>query len=129
VVDIGNFIVDGLISTMSASYPSADVSSVYVNVPSSFPHISITEADNYSVELDTGDNEKFARIVYEVNVYSIADAPLTEAKGIMKVISDYMYRKNFTRTSCRQLPNADNNVFRYYARFDAVSDGSNIYRR
>lgn len=109
----------------------ATVKGVYVNAPSKFPFVSITESDNYSAELDTSDSEQFAVVMYEVNVYSNdANRKKTECKNLMKICSDKFYKLNFTRLSCNPVPNLeDASIYRMVARFRAVTDGTNIYRR
>lgn len=108
-----------------------DVSSIYTNTPTKLPHVSITESDNYSAEMDNSDTEKFSVIMYEVNVYSNdVNQKKTECKNIMKTVSDMMYRMNFTRISCNPVPNLeDATIYRMTARFRAITDGTTIYRR
>ena len=109
----------------------ATVKGVYVNAPSKFPFVSITESDNYSAEMDTSDTEKFAVIMYEVNVYSNdANRKKTECKKLMSICSDVFYKLNFTRISCLPVPNLeDASIYRMTARFRALTDGNYIYRR
>lgn len=108
-----------------------DVSSIYTNTPASLPHASIVENDNYSAEIDTSDTEKFAVVMYEVNVYSNdVTKKKSECKSIMNTISNMMYKMNFTRISCNPVPNLeDASIYRMTARFRAITDGTNIYRR
>ena len=108
-----------------------NVSGEYVNAPSKFPHASIVETDNYSVEMDSSDTETFAMIMYEVNVYSNkGNAKKSECKSIMDTISQRMYSLNFVRIACTPVPNLENaSIYRMTARFRAVTDGTNIYRR
>ena len=109
----------------------ATVKGVYVNAPSKFPFVSITESDNYSAEMDTSDTEKFSVIMYEVNVYSNdANRKKTECKKLMSICSDVFYKLNFTRISCLPVPNLeDASIYRMTARFRALTDGNYIYRR
>lgn len=101
--------------------------------PSSFPHVSIVEQDNYPTleHMSNGDREKFATLMYEVNVYSNkSTGKKTQCRSIMKVIDDLMYQFNFTRISMSPIPNLENaSIYRLVARYRAETDGANLYRR
>ena len=109
----------------------ATVKGVYVNAPTSFPFVSIIESDNYSAEMDNSDTEKFAVVMYEVNIYSNnANRKKSECKNLMAICSDAFYKMNFTRISCLTVPNLeDASIYRMTARFRALTDGEYIYRR
>lgn len=110
---------------------SVTLSSIYVNEPSAFPYVSMTESDNSTIaeHLDTGDNE-YASLMYEVNVYTVGAKRKTDARTIMKVIDKELLCLNFTRESGGEIPNLQNNsVYRYVARYQCESDGKYTYRR
>lgn len=108
----------------------ASTSSIYVRTPSSFPFVSITESDNYISNLDNSSEEKFATVMYEVNVYTNNSTPETTAREILKVIDKEMYSMNLMRLSMNQVPNLeDATIFRLTARYEGVTDGNYIYRR
>lgn len=108
----------------------ASTSSIYVRTPSSFPFVSITESDNYISNLDNSSEEKFATVMYEVNVYTNNSTPETTAREILNVIDKEMYSMNLMRLSMNQVPNLeDATIFRLTARYEGVTDGNYIYRR
>lgn len=115
------------------AFSGISVTGEYVKAPSSFPHASIVEMDNYMSDdrLDTGDTEKFSTLMYEVNVYSNkASGKKTECKEIMKVIDELMYQMNFKRLSLAPVPNMDDaTIYRMTARYRVETDGENFYRR
>jgi hypothetical protein len=133
VIDIENQVYTPIATELRTSFPGISVSGEYVKAPSAFPHVSIVEQDNYlsTDHIDAGDTEKFATIMYEVNVYSNkTSGKKSECKSIMKVIDSFMYAKNFTRLSLSPIPNLENaTIYRLVARYRAETDGTTLYRR
>ena len=109
------------------------VSGEYVNAPTRFPYVSLVEQDNYTTEahMDSGDTERFATLMYEVNVYSDkAGGKKSVCRKIMRFVDDLMYAKNFRRTSLSPVPNLENaTIYRLVARYKAETDGTTLYRR
>ena len=112
---------------------NADVCSSYQKIPSSFPHVSIVEQDNYinKNHFDSGDVEKFATLMYEVNVYSNKGVnKKSECRAIIDVIDRYFVARNFRRLSMTPVPNLeDATIYRITARYTCETDGTNIFRR
>jgi len=133
VIDIESQIYTPIATALRAAFPTITVSGEYIKAPSSFPYASVVEQDNYttSEHLDSGDQERFATIMYEVNVYSDkSTGKKTECRSIMKVIDDLMYAQNFTRISLSPVPNLENaTIYRLAARYRAETDGTLLYRR
>lgn len=106
------------------------LSSVYINEPSSFPYVSISESDNYVSRYNVGDEETVSTVMYEVEVFATGDDRKTKARKIAKVIDKELYSLNFTRTNMREVPNLQNvSVYRLVMQFTADTDGHYIYRR
>lgn len=133
MIDVESQIYTPIAKALREAFNGITVSGDYVHAPSSFPHASIVEQDNYlsTAHMDSSDKEQFATVMYEVNVYSDkAVGKKTQARSIMKVIDDLMYAKNFTRISLSPVPNLENaTIYRLTARYRAETDGTNIYRR
>ena len=127
MIDIENEVVTRIENAVGNR---ASVSSVYVNKPSSFPHISITMSDNYMSHLDNSDMEKYSTCMFEVNVYANDHIAKLTAKGLMQTIDGVMYQMNMTRLSCTPTPNLeDATIYRITARYRCETDGTRIYRR
>lgn len=125
--DIENEVVTAIMSSVG---DRADVTSIYVNKPSSFPHISITMSDNYMSHLDNSDMEKYSTCMFEINVYANDEVAKLTAKGLMQTIDGVMYRMNMTRVSCVPTPNLeDATIYRITARYECETDGIRTYRR
>ena len=131
--DIEYEVYTALATKLRAKFPKIHTSGEYVNMPASFPHVSIVEQDNYApVEYLTNDGEEtHSHLMYEINVYSnLKSGKKKQAKDIMNVLDREMYNMNFVRTSLSPVPNRENTtIYRLVARYEAVTDGENTYRR
>ena len=91
MIDVESQIYTPIAEALRAAFPGIHVSGDYTLAPSSFPHVSIVEQDNYLslAHADSGDTEKVATLMYQVDVYSNkGSGRKTEARSIMKVIDD-----------------------------------------
>lgn len=133
MIDVESKVYTPIAGALRDAFSGIFVSGEYVKAPSSFPHASIVEMDNYTStdRMDTSDTERFATIMYEVNVYSNkAVGKKTECKEIMAFIDDLMYKMNFKRLSLAPVPNMDDaTIYRMTARYRAETDGTTLYRR
>lgn len=132
MIDIESWVYDPIAKALRTEFSGINVTSEYVRAPSAFPHVSVIENDNYTAinELDTSDTERFATVMYEVNVYSNkASGKKSEARAILKKIDEMMYARNFTRIAMTPVPNMEEStIYRLTARYRAETDGNNIYR-
>lgn len=133
MIDIEKEIYTPIANTLRGNFPGADVSGSYTKTPSSFPHISIVEQDNYTDRntMDSANTEKVATLMYEVNVYSNKGSnKKQECRKIIDTIDKYMYSKNFRRLSMNPVPNLeDATIYRIVARYTCNTDGTHIFRR
>lgn len=133
MIDVEAKVYTPVAAALRAAFDGIEVSGDYTKVPAIFPFVSMVEADNITSvnRLDTGDSEKFATVMYEVNVYSDkADGKKSECKAIMQVIDEIMYRMNFTRIALAPVPNLSKpTIYRMTARYRAETDGTKLYRR
>lgn len=133
MIDVESKVYTPIAVGLRNAFSGIFVSGEYVKAPSSFPHASIVEMDNHTStdRMDTSDTERFATIMYEVNVYSNkAVGKKTECKEIMAFIDDLMYKMNFKRLSLAPVPNMDDaTIYRMTARYRAETDGTTLYRR
>lgn len=132
MIDIESWVYDPIAKALRTEFSGINVTSEYVRAPSAFPHVSVIENDNYTAinELDTSETERFATVMYEVNVYSNkASGKKSEARAILKKIDEMMYARNFTRIAMNPVPNMEEStIYRLTARYRAETDGNNIYR-
>ena len=142
MIDVENLVIDTITNAIEASaYSNTLVISEYTDTPSSFPCVSVIEADNYTYR-KTQDNdlkEHHTNVMYEVNVYSNKKTgSKSEAKAILEIVDTAFQNIKFTRTFKDNIPNKDKTIFRYLARYEAVigegfKSGNNtiypVYRR
>nr|DAP92863.1 MAG TPA: hypothetical protein [Caudoviricetes sp.] len=132
MIDIEKLVYTPIAESLRKRFKGITVSGEYVNSPAKFPYVSIIEQDNYTTQshLDSSDMERYATVMYEVNVYSDkAGKKKTVCREIMGVIDEMLYKQNFTRISLSPVPNMENGtIYRLVARYRAETDGCTMYR-
>lgn len=133
MIDVENIIFTKIAGNLRTKFKGITVSGEYINAPSKFPYVSVVEQDNYSStdKLDSSIREKFATVMYEVNVYSNKSGyKKSEAREIMGEIDKMFIGMNFKRLSLNPVPNMENaTIYRLVARYKAETDGTTLYRR
>lgn len=133
MIDVESQIYTPIADALRVAFPGISVSGEYVQAPSKFPHVSIVEQDNYLTErhMDSSDRERFATLMYEVNVYSNkSPGKKSVCRNVMSKIDQMMYERNFMRVSLTPVPNIENaTIYRLTARYQAETDGTNLYRK
>ena len=132
MIDIERKIYTPIAEALRKRFPGIAISGEYVNAPAKFPYVSIVEQDNYttSSHLDSSGAERYATVMYEVNVYSDKSGKKkTVCREIMGVIDEMLYKQNFARISMSPVPNMENGtIYRLVARYKAETDGMTMYR-
>ena len=134
MIDIENAVFNQVATKVREIYPNIFITGEYVNSPSSFPAVSLVEADNGTrIEtIDSGSNENHANVMYEVNVYSNkTTGKKSECREILALIDEEMLSMGFSRSTLTPVPNEyDSTIYRMVARYRAVVSLNNtIYRR
>ena len=131
MIDCENEVYTRIARVLRDKFPGINIAGEYVNAPSSFPHVSITQSDNSVVSEQMTGSTEMAHVMFEINIYSNkADGRKTECKAIAKVIDDVMFRMNFKRMALTPIPNMeDATIYRIVARYRAMTDGKYFYRR
>lgn len=132
MIDVENIIFTQLATALRAAYSGISVYGEYVEVPATFPCVTIVEADNQVLKQtrDLSGVEHYAKIMYEINVYSNkGNTKKSQANEISKMIDGMMADLLFTRTFMGQTPNIDRTIYRITLRYEAVvregiSDGN-----
>lgn len=123
MIDVENIIFTQLATALRAAYRDISVYGEFVEVPASFPCVTIVEADNQVLQYtrDLSGVEHYAKIMYEINVYSNkASGKKSEAKEISNMIDGLMTDMLFTRTFRGQTPNIDRTIYRITLRYEGV---------
>jgi hypothetical protein len=133
MIDIESEVFTTIATELRSQFTGINVYGEDVRSPSSFPCVSIVEADNYTVRRtqDSGSNENHANLMYEVNVYSNkTSGKKTECKEIFAVIDEIMLGLGFTRSNKNPVTMDEATIYRIVGRYVAiVSTNQTIYRR
>lgn len=131
MIDCENEVYTRIARVLRDKFPGINIAGEYVNAPSSFPHVSITQSDNSVVSEQMTGSTEMAQVMFEINIYSNkADGRKTECKAIAKVIDDVMFKMNFKRMALTPIPNMeDATIYRIVARYRVMTDGKYFYRR
>lgn len=134
MIDVETEIFNIVSEKVREKYPKIFMTGEYVKSPSSFPCVSLLEADNqiYRNTRTTDTIENHVQVIYEVNVYSNKKSgKKAECKEIIGFIDKQLERLGFTRTLLTPVPNEqDATIYRMVARYRAiVSKNKVIYRR
>lgn len=133
MIDVEADLYDEIAKLVLESYPNAYVTGENVEIPASFPAVSIIEAVNQTEESreDTSDSENAAILSYSVNVYSnSASEAKQECRAIMKLIDERMRLLNMRRSFSRPVNNAaDPSIYRLVARFTGMVDRNDVFYR
>ena len=131
MIDCENEVYTRIARVLRDKFPGINIAGEYVNAPSSFPHVSITQSDNSVVSEQMTGSAEMAQVMFEINIYSNkADGRKTECKSIAKVIDDVMFKMNFKRMALTPIPNMeDATIYSIVARYRVMTDGKYFYRR
>lgn len=134
MIDMENEIFNEVSERVRVKYPNIFMTGEYVKSPSSFPCVSLVEADNATFRnSQTSDGkENHAAVMYELNVYSNkTKGKKAECKEIVVFIDEILMELNFTRLMLEPVPNQDEaTIYRMLGRYRAViSKNKTIYRR
>lgn len=131
MVTIESDIFTEIATDLRSRHSGIFLSGEYLMQPTTFPAVSIEEADNYdSVNQIHNDGCDHSVLMYEINVYTNKTVgKKAQAKKILAEIDDVLTRYNFTRLSAIPVPNmTDTSIYRISARYRAETDGTNVYR-
>lgn len=134
MIDMENEIFNEVSERVREKYPNIFMTGEYVKSPSSFPCVSLVEADNATFRNSQTSNgkENHAAVMYELNVYSNkTKGKKAECKEIVAFIDEILMELNFTRLMLEPVPNQDEaTIYRMLGRYRAViSKNKTIYRR
>lgn len=131
MIDCENEVYTRIAKVLREKFPGIDVAGEYVQAPSVFPHVSITQSDNSVIGNKTTGSAEMAQVMFEINVYSNkTEGKKTECKAIMKVIDELLFKMNFKRLALTPVPNLeDATIYRLVARYRVATDGKFFYRR
>lgn len=131
---IENALITAINTELQREYPGIMVYSDATAFSSTFPCVSIYEADNAFAAgtYDTSRVEKYSDVMYQIDAYSnLTEGRKAQCKDIIRIVDNVMTGYGIERTSMSPTPNVnDSNIYRITARYSARIDKNNtIYRR
>ena len=134
MIDIENQIFDNISKVVRTHYPEIYMTGEYVNMPPSFPSVSLVQKSNptYKRTQTSDSNENHVDVMFEVNIYSNKKTgKKAECKQIAKIIDEQFLQLGFDRTMLEPIDNInDTTIYRIVGRYVAVvSKDEVIYRR
>lgn len=131
MIDIETIVFDHVYDAISELLPPDCIVSEYVPVAEKLPFVTLVEIANVTMAAgqDNRLKENFAVIAYDANVY--ADTK-EECRRIAIALDNAMLEMQFARVSpgMQYITNmSDPLLSRMQARYEAVTDGHEIYRK
>lgn len=133
MIDIENKVFNELAEAVrnefKTEYPKLSVIGEHIDIPPSFPCVTIAEDDNYPYARSQDDVsiEHHVNVVYSVNVYTNnVNGKKALAKAIADVIDTKMQSLKFTRRMRSQIPNQDRSIYRITMRYSAIVENARI---
>ena len=131
MIDFSNEIFNAVAKHLRSLYKGIQVKGEYVSTPAKFPTVTIDEISNVPVHLDSAKTNKYADVVYRVQVFSNkANGKRAEAREIYKSVDEKLMEIGFFAKSYTSTPTIYNSeVYTITATYGGVigSDGV-IYR-
>ena len=134
MINLENEIFNRVSTKVRESYPGIYMIGEYVRSPSSFPAVSLVEADNsaYTRTQTSESVENHAELLYDVDIYSNkTSGKKSECKAIAALIDNEFAALGFSRVMLQPIPNMDDaTIYRIKGRYRAVASKDNmIFRR
>lgn len=131
MIDFSNEIFNAVAEYLRSLFAGIRVVGEYVNSPTRFPCVTIDEIENYPEHLDSARVNKYARIVYRVQVFSnLEGGKRSEARRIYASVDEKMQELGLfakTYTSTPAVYNAE--VYSITATYEAVIDQNGVIYR
>ena len=123
MIDIENMIMDRLTTGLGESYPSANVTSAFVEEEVVFPSVTVRQKNNVPLRrMNTADcAENYSVITYEITVYSSKrDQSQSECRKVLNLADGIMQDIGFRRIYMSENFNLSRTLTRRYARYEAI---------
>jgi len=129
MIDCENEVYTKVAQALRTAHSGINITGDYTNVPSSFPHVCITQIDSVKVRYDSDEGE-MTEVTFKAEIYSNAKSgKKTEAKKIARTVDEAFRKMNFRRMSLNPIPNTDDpTIYRLVGAYEAKTDGTFFYR-
>ena len=131
MINVENKVFSPIYTALTMQFSGIYVTSEPASVPSKNLAACIMQTDNYSSvgKQDNTLKEKFATVVFQVDVYSNQQTgKKSKCYEVMNVIDEMLFEMNFMRIMTNPVPMEDSGYYKLTARYRAETDGINFYR-
>lgn len=131
MIDFSNEIFNAVATDLRSAFDGIKVIGEYVATPSEFPTTTIDEIQNYPVHLDSAVQNKYASVLYRVQVFSNKkNGKRTEARKIYKRLDEKMQSMGLYAISYSTTPAIYNSeIYCITATYSAVIDRNGMVYR
>lgn len=131
MIDFSNEIFNAVAKHLRSLYKGIQVKGEYVATPAKFPTVTIDEISNVPAELDSAKTNKYADVVYRVQVFSNkANGKRAEAREIYKSVDGKMMEIGFFAKSYTSTPTIYNSeVYTITATYGGVIGSDGVIHR
>lgn len=132
MIDIEPNLFDEISEYIAAEYPDMRVENEIIMVPEVLPMVGIEEIHNSNDRstIDSGSNENYVNVDYEVRVYvNPTVGKRRKSRGIMSYIDSWFIGKGFERINTSFISFDDGTKYQTICQYSARTDGETIYRR
>lgn len=86
MIDISNEIFNDVATDLRSTYKGVKVVGEYVATPTQFPTVTLDEIQNIPIHLDTGVENKYAEVLYRVQIFCNAKNKRAQARAIYNTV-------------------------------------------
>ena len=131
MIEISNEVFNAVAKDLRSAYSGIKVVGEYVASPTSFPTVTIDETQNIPVHLDSGARNKYAEVVYRVQVFSNKkNGKRAQAREILYRVDEKMQGLGFFAVTYTTTPAIYNSeVYCITVTYRAVVDHNGVIYR
>ena len=110
MIDYSNEIFNAVAVHLRSFYPGIQVRGEYVDIPAKFPTVTIDEISNIPDHLDSAVGNKYARVIYRVQVFCNGEGKRSKAREIYSSVDEILQSFNLiakTYTTTPAIYNSD----------------------
>ena len=131
MIDKSNEIFNAVATDLRSAYSGIKVVGEYVSTPTVFPTVTLDEIQNIPAHLDSSSANKFAEVLYRVQVFSNSqDGKRAEARSIYGTLDAKMQELGLSAVSFSTTPAIYNSeIYSITATYRGVIDRNGVIYR
>lgn len=131
MIDKSNEIFNAVAADLRFIYPGIKVVGEYVSTPTVFPTVTLDEIQNVPVHLDSSSENKFAEVLYRVQIFSNAqDGKRAQARSIYGAVDAKLQALGLFAVSFSTTPSIySSEIYSITATYRGVIDRNGVIYR